>query len=393
MSVSEIITSLYTSNDFTTLAPANNSALYVPPGCVLRQFVKYIPWNNDDNIVPKRVEVIVRFVFNALVLPVLLLICVPTNITNMIVFYKQGLKERINTCLFALSLADLMFVVSAYGTDCDRIYMFLVGRGAEVGAASIFFYRSNLIGFYGFVTASQVVSSVIALERCLCVFRPLLAKGLVTTRTTAIFLLMSTVLIVGGYVVVVGLRYGVVCVFDVATNRSSFNAYPSEFYFQNRRIMDFMLSVVYGMLLPGTCMTIVTISTVATVVKMMRLTKWREKVSSASNTLTSRDLAVTRMIVGTSVLFIACAVPSFLIRSAVLVFPDVRLGGRHENFYYILIRLYQQTSAVNCTFNFFVYYTFGSKFRETVHQLFSSCGCRRKTVSVVSESLTNDTTF
>ena len=167
MSASEIIPSLHTSNDFTTLAPANTSALCVPAGCVLRQFVKYIPWNNEGNIVPKRVEVIVRFVFNALVLPVLLLICVPTNITNMIVFYKQGLKERINTCLFALSLADLMFVVSAYGTDCDRIYMFLMGRGAEVDAAYIFFYRSNLIGFYGFVTVSQVVSSVIALERCL----------------------------------------------------------------------------------------------------------------------------------------------------------------------------------------------------------------------------------
>ena len=393
MLVSEIVPSLHTSNDLTTLAPANTSVLYVPAGCVLRQFVKYIPWNNEDNIVPKRAEVIVRFIFNALVMPILLLICVPTNITNMIVFYKQGLKERINTCLFALSLADLMFVVSAYGTDCDRIYMFLVGRGAEVGAAYMFFYRSNLIGFYGFVTASQVVSSVIALERCLCVFRPLLAKSLVTTRTTVIFLLLSTVLIVGGYVVVVGLRYSVVCVFDVATNRSSLNAYPSEFYLHNRRIMDFMLSVVYGMLLPVICMTIVTISTVAMVVQMMKLTRWREKVSSASETLTSRDLAVTRMIVGTSVLFIACAVPSFLFRSAVLVFPDFRVGGRHENFYHILVLLYQQTSAVNCTFNFFVYYTFGSKFRETVHQLFSSCGRRKKTVSVVSENVTYDITF
>ena len=49
---------------------------------------------------------------DVLFLPILFLIGGPANVINMAVFYKQGLKERINVCLFALSLADGLYLAN-----------------------------------------------------------------------------------------------------------------------------------------------------------------------------------------------------------------------------------------------------------------------------------------
>ena len=49
-----------------------------------------------------------------MVVPILFLIGGPANVLNMAVFYKQGLKERINVCLFALSLSDFLFVLQTF---------------------------------------------------------------------------------------------------------------------------------------------------------------------------------------------------------------------------------------------------------------------------------------
>ena len=80
------------------------------PGCLVFKFKDFIPWNNPDNIISFQVEDVVRRLKDVFFLPILFLIGGPANVINMAVFYKQGLKERINVCLFALSLADVLYL-------------------------------------------------------------------------------------------------------------------------------------------------------------------------------------------------------------------------------------------------------------------------------------------
>ena len=72
----------------------------------------FIPWDNPDNIISFQVEDLARRLKDVLFLPILFLIGGPANVINMAVFYKQGLKERINVCLFALSLADGLYLAN-----------------------------------------------------------------------------------------------------------------------------------------------------------------------------------------------------------------------------------------------------------------------------------------
>ena len=91
-------------------------------GCKTLQFDGFVPWNNPDNLVSLEVEAFSERLKAAIVLPLLFLIGGPANVINMAVFYKQGLRERINLCLFALSLADEIHLVQCMFLNGERIH-------------------------------------------------------------------------------------------------------------------------------------------------------------------------------------------------------------------------------------------------------------------------------
>ena len=91
-------------------APMSNTTS-APSDCLVLQYQDFLPWDNPTNVISAKTEDLVRRWKNALVLPVLFVIGGPANVINMAVFCKQGLKERINVCLFALSLADFLYLL------------------------------------------------------------------------------------------------------------------------------------------------------------------------------------------------------------------------------------------------------------------------------------------
>ena len=94
-----------TSNDSSGVSESSSR-------CLQLQFQEdFLPWDNPDNLVSAQTEDLVRRLRDVVVLPVLFLIGGPANLVNMAVFYRQGLRERINVCLFALSLADLLYLL------------------------------------------------------------------------------------------------------------------------------------------------------------------------------------------------------------------------------------------------------------------------------------------
>ena len=93
-----------------TFAPMSNTT-FAPAGCLVLLYEDFLPWDNPTNVISAKTEDLVRRWKDAVILPVLFLIGGPANVINMAVFYNQGLKERINVCLFALSLADFLYLL------------------------------------------------------------------------------------------------------------------------------------------------------------------------------------------------------------------------------------------------------------------------------------------
>ena len=121
----------YTTNATIT---QNKSLL---EGCKTLEFDGFIPWDNPDNLISAKLEAFAERLKGAIVLPFLFLIGGPANIINMAVFYKQGLRERINLCLFALSLADELYLIQCMFLNGERIYGQFTASERSVWCGSI----------------------------------------------------------------------------------------------------------------------------------------------------------------------------------------------------------------------------------------------------------------
>ena len=293
----------------------------------------------------------------------------PTNILSMIVFIKQGLKERINLCMFFQSLADLLFMTTNFLIYFDRIHLAVSGVSGRQGPVLRFILDNYLSGFYGFSFASGFMTMVIACERCFCVLSPLRSRRIFKTKSTLIIILVAFFVLVGGFFVI-GTRWSITCVFNPRTNSSSLELYPSQFYLLHKKLIDTLNVYVYGILLQGTFVLVLIISTVITVVKLHKMTSWREQSSSVAGA-SVRDVALTRMLIGCSILFIACSTPSVLLRFLIMFVPDMSMRGRYYNTFIFSTGVMRLFSYVNSSVNFFIYYAIGSKFKATLHAL---CG-------------------
>ena len=345
-----------------------------PQGCPVLRFeeLEFLPWDNPDNIVSAEVEDIARRLKNAAV-PVLFLIGGPANVFNMAVFYKQGLKERVNLCLFALSLADELYLIQILFFYGEQVHLQFT-TSESFGPLMRFMVNNNLVGFFGFYFVSQVLSAIIASERCLCVLSPLRSQTLLQTKTMAV-IITGVFLVVVGFYFVMAQRYRVGCVFDPTSNTAMYTLIPAKFYLQHEQLINYLDGFVYGAAIPGFVVVVVTTTTIITAMKIRQAAAWRASTSSASGSSSSsssispQELALTKMLIGIAVLFIVCVSPVALFRLAWLFLPEMNLGRRNHNFYATGLWIMEALSCVNSSFNFFVYYTIGSRYRETFRSL------------------------
>ncbi|KAL8622929.1 hypothetical protein ACOMHN_027050 [Nucella lapillus] len=337
--------------------------------CFVLNMEGFIPWNNPHNLISAETEARVERVKSAIVLPVFFFIGGPANLINMVVFYKQGLKDRINFCLFALSAADELYMIQCMIFNGERLFqLFGTERYGPVFSALI---NSNMATLFSLTWISQFMSAIIATERCLCVLWPLKFQTILRTKTMAIFMLCSCVAIITLYSIFVATKYRIGCASDPTTNYTFKVWTGSEFYYENQEVWDFMDSVVFGVIIPGSVTIIVIVSTLLTAVKLRQMAHWRAESTSSSKSLSAREIALTRMLVYTSVLFLVCISPISVFRTVLIFVPELSAGNIYHNTHFAVLWCAEITSYVNSSCNIFIYLVMGSKYRETLKDMFS----------------------
>ncbi|XP_076447142.1 uncharacterized protein LOC143284321 [Babylonia areolata] len=370
-----------TATALVTISTSRNAS----DGCRRLHFEGFVPWDNPENIVSQETEAFFERLKGAIVLPFLFLIGGPANVLNMAVFYKQGLRERINLCLFALALCDELYLVTCVLQNAERMYTQFASPGQRNGPVLTFIVNHNLIGFFGFTFVSQVISAIIASERCFCVISPLRSHLVLTTRTMAAILAIVFVIVMT-LLFIVATRYRMVCVYDPVSN-ARFNVIDGgEFYYRNQELVDYLDSLVFGMVVPGATMLVVTVTTIVTAVKLRQAVAWRSETSSGA--LSAREVAVTKMLVVNSILFMVCGTPSLLFRFTILFFPKVKPGSQNQNLFLSLLWLVEIASYINSSFNIVVYHRMGSRFRDTLSMIL--CRWAKTTKVKVVEKPTGD---
>ncbi|KAK7495261.1 hypothetical protein BaRGS_00013443 [Batillaria attramentaria] len=361
---------------------SNVTNVSAPDGCItlqLRPF-EFNPWDNPDNLMSHEVEHLFDVIVAVGFLYVLFLVSAPTNVISMIAFYKQGIKERINLCLFLQSFADLVYMTFNFLLYSDRLYL-EIRNGPSRSFMTAMMLNNYLACLYSFSWASGFMTVVIASERCFCVVSPFRSQRILRTRTMGLIIVAAFVVIFGGFFVV-GARWTIACIFSPLTQSTSYEIYPRQWYLQHKQIID-TLDGVYGLILPCTFVFVVTVTTTATVVKITKMTSWREKTSSAN--VAAREIALTRMLIGTSSLYVVCSVSHVVTRILILCLPDFSIGGRYSNTFNFMSSVNELFTYINSSVNFFIYYSMGSKYKETVRRMFGRSS-EHNDISVISRS-------
>ena len=99
-----------------------------------------------------------------------------------------------------------------------------------------FIANHNLVGFVGIVWVSQIMSAIIASERCFCVVSPLRSQTVLSTRTMAVIIGVVFIVVTGFYFVV-ALRFRLVCVYEPTINIYFKMMDGGEFYYQHKVII------------------------------------------------------------------------------------------------------------------------------------------------------------
>ena len=179
-----------------------------------------------------------------------------------------------------------------------------------------FITNHYLMGFNGFTGVSQVLSAIIASERCFCILQPLRSQTVLRTSTMTAIIVAINVLVVGLYFLMLT-RYNIICAYNPITDSVVMTMTGGEFYLRHQKLLDILTVFVFGVGFPCVVMVVVITTTIITAVKLRQAAAWRAGTSS-SGSVSSREIALTRMLVYNSIFFIVCILPIALFRSVCL---------------------------------------------------------------------------
>ncbi|XP_025098587.1 uncharacterized protein LOC112566574 [Pomacea canaliculata] len=328
-----------------------------------------LPWNNVYDLISYETYQRLNLILQCVVKPILSVVGIPSNIVNCVVFWRQGLRDRMNFCLFCLALADLLYLLSLL---CVTQIGPLIELVDEMLGKEIYF-KSNR---YGLAirdqtrTMASCINLVISIERCVCVYLPLRASSLMK-KGTMVKLLASIFVITQVGFVYNFFHYEVVSRQSNVTNKTIYWVAEAsktfkDYYFLFQGVEVFLLTF-----LPLCIFITIFITTLATVVKLKAALSWREKASSSGSDKQTQQRGLIKMLVIVSCVYIITSTP-YVGHILITVFlPGFDMGSRYQNSFLTLAMIATICTEVHCAFNFVIYYRNSSRYRSELKAFFS----------------------
>ena len=328
----------------------------------------FLPWKNPHNLITFETFALIEHVLLCYVNPVIFCVGVPTNVLNCVVFARQGLRDRMNLCLFCLSLVDLCYVTIYY--CASGLYCFVGLVRPDLVQWWKWTGHKHVLGLYrGFLLCSGCLTMIISVERCVCVLWPLQAASLMTARGLGLVVL-CVVAVVHLLCVAFPLKVNVQKVTSPFTNASDYKLVLSEMYRDNPVLFDTIEKTFVSNVVPLFNFVVVGLATIVTVVQLRRMIAWRSNTSTAKDSvMTRQQVALVKMLVIVSTIFILTSCPFVALSITNLAEPQFALNRRYTNTYLLTHALHMTLGMLNSSINFFVYVLRSSKFREELKRL------------------------
>ncbi|CAL1545534.1 unnamed protein product [Lymnaea stagnalis] len=293
---------------------------------------------------------------------------VTANILNVIVFLRQGFKDRVNISLFALTVSDLCSLIALlWITICfNPLFKFsdIPFMSTEVH------YLTGSWPRFLFTRVTGWITAFITFERCVCVAAPLKVKTIITRRRVTVCM--------AGIVVLVSASVAP----TYYTSRFGWKYFPAR----NRTLLGLVftadreeidsVSFIYNNVISALASFVaVLVCTVVLVVKLNQKQNWREKsvqVSRQQNqegTVSAREKKVGKMVTVISVIFIVSFMPNCFMSVIIAEERDFTVTGLQVNVVQVFFSFTWILEALNGSVNIFVYYRMSTRYRNALISL------------------------
>ncbi|CAG5135392.1 unnamed protein product [Candidula unifasciata] len=285
-----------------------------------------------------------------------------TNILNIIVFNKQGVRNTVNISLLGLATSDLGSQVTLLYTSISFLPAF--------AALDLPYVQYDVMYISAwchimFTRISAWITAYITLERCLCVTAPLRVKNLFTPTRTFLYL-MFVYLIMLASVIPCFYTAKPSTIFDASRNKSLVGlTFPED-----RGEID-NITFVTNNAIPNVSFFLVAICTAVLVINLRKKSKWRKQVTNTptATAVSERDSKIVKMVVLISVVFIICYFPGTAAFVYVIMDSEMRFDGLHRNLCFAVFSVMFHLESINASFNIFIYLSLSSKFKSTLHEI------------------------
>lgn len=330
-----------------------------------------IPVAYDDmqGVISDETRQLIENICYAGVTTITCLVGIPGNIINCVVFHRQGLRERMHLCLFSLSLVDCCYLLCA-------LAMYSVGSFVRffnelTGDKYLLKTINALVGIaYGLRSTSSFIYVVITVDRCLCVIFPLKTSSLIKTRTVAVLIAACFILFQSCFIV---FPFTYIATLIKTETGLRWIFLPTQFFRDTVIFMDIFSNFLFSAI-PIANFVIIAMATVLTVIKLQEAMSWRLKTSSSRGQTHGQQVALTKMLVTVSSVYIINTTPLMIKEPIICFLKDCLDTGQCFNLAMVLIAICESCLDVNSSIHIFLYYFRSSRYRAVFLKMF--CGVK-----------------
>ena len=296
-----------------------------------------------------------------------------SNVTNIYVFSKIGIKDSVTLAFVYQSVFDLLALflslinMAAVSTELLENYLKFKLR-LQPYIISLFCGNIRRLSYI----SSVLTTAFLALTRCMCVFRPLSFRTTFTTLRTHIFIVCCVfVSALISFPIFFTVRFSevgptvcsysrlVIVITQEYQSLSEVKAVTSKIFltFGTQFVVTFCLLVLTKSLRDAS---------------RARAEMTSSKIPSTSDPppLTGKELQAVKQVALLATIFVVCNTPQVILAVIRLIFPEFNLNAQYQFTYMSCMWCRGVFEAVNTSANFFVYFNFNSNFRAILASKF-----------------------
>ncbi|XP_059140123.1 uncharacterized protein LOC131928195 [Physella acuta] len=327
-----------------------------------------------------------------------------TNLINMVIFLKLGLKDSMSVGVFALSFTDFLVTCFQMAGSCSFLANIIYPECPVCHTLGMYIFS-----WAGYITylISCWITTVISLERCVCVIAPFTVKVLFTRKRCVLTIVAIYCVHITIHIPMFALVYVEWDLTEQFKDNTENLTSPRE---ENLRIVstdnsaewEIISDLIAGVVLSLISQAIIFVCSFWMIYELKKSSKFRsvkkeknykssekfpnqglvynrhieagnssvlERPNAKGDNLSPREKRLVKVVVFLAINLSVCNVPRFVTTAVWHVIPGMNVGA-YYNLSTLLWELAYMFGTLCCTSNFFVYYILNSNFRKSFKDIY-----------------------